>query len=69
MNDLKSKLLPFLGMGILIFFIAMAYINNSIFLDRLLVCGLIILGIYIIKVKSNASNTVNTDRNGKQLNL
>ena len=57
----KSKILPYTGILTLIIFLAMSYFNGSIFIDRLLVCGLILLVVFLLRIastpKQSASNS------------
>jgi hypothetical protein len=55
MNLLKSNILPITGVAVLLFFILIAYINNSVLLDRLLLCSFILFGIFILKIRGNVS--------------
>ncbi|SFN98191.1 hypothetical protein SAMN04487989_1088 [Bizionia echini] len=52
MSNLKPYALPTFGMLILIMFIILAYVRESVFLDKLLVCGFIVTTIYISRLRS-----------------
>jgi hypothetical protein len=54
MNLSKSKILPLTGMAILILFIVMSWLNESIFLDRILVCSFILFAIFIVNIRNVA---------------
>jgi arginine exporter protein ArgO len=47
----KSILLPVMGMSTLIFFIGISWINNHVFLDKLLLCGFILTVIFIARLR------------------
>lgn len=64
----KSTFLSILGLMILIFFIAMAYLNNHIFLDKIILCSSILGLVLFAKIRgenngneSNLDNTKYTD--------
>jgi len=46
----KSKILPVAGMIVLLIFIAMSYFNNHIFLDKIIICSLILGMIFFVKI-------------------
>jgi hypothetical protein len=54
MNLSKSKILPLTGMAILILFIVMSWLNESIFLDRILLCSFILFAIFIVNIRNVA---------------
>ncbi|WP_166959768.1 hypothetical protein [Yeosuana marina] len=53
MNHSKSTILPIAGMGLLFFFMALSYFNNSIFLKELFVCSFILGLVFIGKMREN----------------
>jgi hypothetical protein len=53
----KSTILPILGLIILLFFIGMAYLNNPIFLDELLVCSFILGLVFFTKMRGDTNET------------
>lgn len=60
MNLSKSTILPSLGLVTMFFFIALAYFKNNIFLNELLICGLILSIIFIAKIReANKSSNAN----------
>jgi hypothetical protein len=63
MSFSKSKILPIVGLGILLFFIGISYFNNHVFLDKLIICSLILSMFYFARTlgKSN-ENEPNSDR-------
>lgn len=52
----RSQVLPFLGSIVLTFFIAISYFNNQIFLDKILLCSVILGMIYFYKMRGESSN-------------
>jgi hypothetical protein len=58
----KSKILPIAGMVALLFFIMMSYVNDSILLDRILICSLILSMIFISKIRSNNYRTISNPK-------
>lgn len=54
MNLSKSKILPMTGMAMLIVFIVMSWLNDSIFLDRILLCSFILFAIFIVNMRNVA---------------
>lgn len=64
----KSKILPFIGLLVTVFFITMSYFNNHIFLDKIILCSLILGMVFFVKMKgeivvnqSDANNSASTD--------
>lgn len=54
MNLSKSKILPMTGMAMLLVFIVMSWLNESIFLDRILLCSFILFAIFIVNMRNVA---------------
>ena len=52
----KSSISTILGLLGFLFFIALAYVKNYIFLDKLVVCGLILGLIFFIKARGEVHN-------------
>lgn len=50
MHFSKSTVLPILGMIVLGLFLLLSYIQEGVFLDRLLVCSLILSFVFIAKL-------------------
>ena len=62
MKSLKSTFLPLLGLTVLLFFIAMSYLHNSLFLDKIIVCSFILGIIFLAKMRSEINKSYsNTD--------
>jgi hypothetical protein len=61
----KSNLLSALGLVVLLFFIGLAYLNNSIFLDKIILCSLIFGMVLFSKLRgesnTNGSNSGSND--------
>lgn len=53
----KSTLLPILGLLVFIFFIALSYFNNHIFLDKILLCSVIGGMIFFTKMRGERANS------------
>lgn len=53
----KSKVVPFLGLIVLVFFIALSYFNNSIFLKEILVCSAIFGMVLFVKMRGEVSRS------------
>lgn len=53
----KSTFLPILGMIAIMFFIGMAYLNNHIFLDKLVLCSFILGLVIFAKVRGESNET------------
>jgi uncharacterized membrane protein len=49
----NSQILPFIGISILLFFIALSYFNNHIFLDKIVLCSLILGMVFFVKMRSD----------------
>lgn len=47
---MKSNVLPFLGLLILTVFILLSYLNNSIFLENLIACSVILGIVFLLKI-------------------
>jgi len=58
----KSTILPIAGMVALLFFILMSYVNDSILLDRILICSLILSVIFIAKIRSSNYRTISNPK-------
>jgi hypothetical protein len=54
MNLSKSRILPMTGMAMLIVFIVLSWLNDSIFLDRILLCSFILFAIFIVNMRNVA---------------
>jgi hypothetical protein len=52
----KSTLLPILGLVVLGFFILLAYLNNHIFLDKIILCSLILCLVLFAKTRGEGNN-------------
>lgn len=52
----KHLILPILGMIILMIFNALAYIRESVFMDKILICSFILTAVFIAKVRQNQMN-------------
>ncbi len=61
MHSSESNILPYAGIVIIIIFLAMSYFNNHIFMDQILVCGFILLLVFLLRIgstpKQSASNS------------
>lgn len=57
MKFTKSKILPVLGVLVLVFFMAMSYFNNHIFLDKIMICSFILGLVFFAKMRSESSKT------------
>lgn len=53
----KSKVLPTLGLMVLMFFLALAYHNNSVFFEKLLQCSFILAILFIIRIGGQFKRT------------
>jgi hypothetical protein len=53
----KSTFLPVLGLIVLLFFIGMAYLNNHIFLDKLVLCSFILGLVFFTKMRGESNGT------------
>ncbi|MFH6767101.1 hypothetical protein V8G56_00015 [Gaetbulibacter aquiaggeris] len=53
----KSTFLPILGLVVLIFFVGMAYLNNHIFLDKLVLCSFILGLVFFTKMRGESNET------------
>jgi hypothetical protein len=58
----KQTISSILGLIGLVFFIALAYFNNNLFLDKLVVCSFILGLIFLIKMRGEVHNS-NRNRN------
>ena len=56
MHSLKSSVVLFIGLTVLLFFIGLSYFNNSIFLDKILVCAFILGLLFFTKTKEESGN-------------
>lgn len=52
----KSTLLPILGLLVFSFFIGLSYFNNHIFLDKILLCSVIVGMIFFAKMRGETAN-------------
>lgn len=69
MKYLKSILLPIVGLTILSSVTLIAYSSNSLFLEKLMICNLILILIFCIKILyENNSNQIDLTRKNKYLN-
>lgn len=50
----KSTFLPILGLIVLIFFITMSYLNNHIFLDKIILCSSILGLVFFAKIRGES---------------
>ena len=62
MKSSKLQVVPFLGLVVLAFFIAMSYVNNQIFLKEILVCGAIFGMVFFVKIRGEASSSYSRRR-------
>ncbi len=62
MQFYKSKVLPFLGFIVLVFFIALSYFNDSIFLKEILVCSIIISMVLFVKMRGEVRSSRSASR-------
>ncbi|GAA4800646.1 hypothetical protein GCM10023330_02790 [Litoribaculum gwangyangense] len=51
----KQMVLPILGMIILLLFITLAYVRESVFMDKILVCSFIITTVFIARVRAKSN--------------
>lgn len=66
----KSTALPIIGMFVLGLFILLSYLNGAMFLDRILVCSLILSVIFINKLRENYhASTSNNEESKARVNL
>ncbi|SEL61157.1 hypothetical protein SAMN04488008_104332 [Maribacter orientalis] len=49
----KSTILPVMGIILLALLILMSYVNEAIFLDRILICSVILSFVFIAKLGEN----------------
>lgn len=61
MQQIKSTILTSLGIIALIFFMAMSYIHNALFLDRIIVCSIILGIVFFAKMRNENKGYSNTD--------
>ena len=62
MQILKSTVLPIFGLVVLLVFIAMSYFNNHIFLDKIVICSLILGMVFFVKTRgTNESGSSNSE--------
>lgn len=52
----KSIALPILGMVILLLFNTLAYVRESVFMDKLLVCTFILATIFFVRVRAKSNS-------------
>lgn len=64
----KSLVLPILGMVVLVSFNLWSYQHDAIFLDRLLVCTLILGLVCISKILENAQQSINPSKSNEDGN-
>ena len=55
MNFPKTHIYPVMGLTLLAILVLIAYMTESVFLDRLLVCSFILLFVFIGKMRENAN--------------
>ncbi len=60
MKFTKSKILPVIGLLVLVFFMAMSYVNDSIFLDKIVICSFILGMVFFAKMRAESSK-IETD--------
>jgi hypothetical protein len=53
----KSTIVPAFGLIVLLFFLAMAYQQNSVFFEKLLHCSIILAILFIIKIGGQIKKT------------
>lgn len=53
----KSTRLPLAGFVVFIFFITLSYFNNHMFLDKIILCGLIVGMIFFVKLRGETANS------------
>ena len=63
MQTLKSILLPIMGMLFLLMFIIFAYIQDSVFLDKILVCSFILTIVFIARMRCKAQRKTSNKLN------
>jgi hypothetical protein len=63
MQNSRSILLPFAGMLILLLFVFMSYVNDAIFLDRIIVCAFILSIVFIGKIRESLQKSVSGSEN------
>lgn len=60
----KSNVLPAFALAILVFFIGLAYLNNSVFLDKIIIGSLIVGMVLFAKLRGESNmNKSNADDN------
>ncbi len=57
MESLKTKILQTIGIAIVLFFIVLSYNHNQLFLDKIVLCSLIIGGLLVMKARISIKNT------------
>lgn len=65
MQFTKSTILSFLGLMIMVFFIALSYYNGQIFLNKILLSSFILGLIFVFKILDEQSRT---DQNSDRIN-
>jgi hypothetical protein len=61
----KSTLLSVMGLLVMLFFIAMSYYNNQMFLDKILVSSFILGMVFFFKILDERNSV---DRNSDRIN-
>jgi hypothetical protein len=59
----KSTVLPSMGMFVLVVFIVLSYIHESIFLNQIVVCGLILSVVFIAKIRDGVHQSIPNQEN------
>lgn len=54
MFTLKSIVLPIIGMLVLVIFCSLAYVRESVFMDKIFVCSFILTTVFIAKMRTKA---------------
>ena len=52
----KKQLLPILGMCLLILLIGISYLNNNLFMEKLIPCGIVLGLIFLIRITEPVEN-------------
>lgn len=55
MKFTKTKILPIIGLLVLVFFMGMSYVNDYIFLDKIVICSFILGMVFLIKMRAESS--------------
>ncbi len=65
----KSTFLSILGLMTLIFFIAMAYLNNHVFLDKIILCSSILGLVLFSKIRGEHNGNQSNSNGNKYTDL